>query len=213
MADNKNFEAYFKKILEIQKNRENRELSNTELKSIAKEIGFSEDDWQAVEKSFQDHYQRGTGFLNHHNWHDAIEELKQAITLKPTSIETLYNLALAYQKKWSEMNSGNDKKEAEKYARLCLEIKPDHAGALKLISDLRKNMTGQTTGNLSPAQNTKNARVVFSLIAAILVVFMGALFVFLANDSPQSPLVTEAEKQTQTSTSNSETSKSTGGNT
>lgn len=52
---------YIDKVLEIQDQKHN--LSDSDLREIAKEIGLSESDLQAIDKNIEDSAQRAQGFM------------------------------------------------------------------------------------------------------------------------------------------------------
>lgn len=186
---NKNLQAYFNKLLEIQKTQENRALNEGELKQIATDLGLSDHDWQAVQDVFNNHYKRANGFLTHKNWEDAIAEFKQALILKPQDVRVLYGLASTYKSQWLEEQLSNDRVKAEEYARLCLEIKADHAGALKLISDLRRAYLSQ-----QKIQKSNQKDIVYgSVILGGLLLFLAGLVFFQLSSPTSNHLETTAE--------------------
>ena len=133
-------EQFITKILEIQQARSQQPLSQSELQDIATDLGVTDSDWKYIEQVYQGHYKRGNGFLNHQNWEDALDELKQAHAIKPYEVSVLYDLALTYQGLWKEGGKKQHKKSAIHYARQCLTIKADHSGALQMLSDFRRKI-------------------------------------------------------------------------
>ncbi|MDX2303905.1 MAG: hypothetical protein NW226_13950 [Microscillaceae bacterium] len=140
---NKNMEAYIAKILEIQQAQSEKPISENEMKQIATELGFSTDDWQKVDKTYEDLWKRGNAFVQHKNWEDALHNFHQALVLKPYDPSLLYMIASAYEGRWKELHHPKDKEKAHHFADQCLQIKADHAGAIKLISDLKRQKPTQ----------------------------------------------------------------------
>ena len=136
-----NVGRFIKKVSEIQYSKDDGEMSSAYLKQIAQEIGLSEGDWKKVQKVYEDHVKRGTGFLSHKNYEDALSEYQQALILHPDSEDTLYSLAAAYEGRSWETGSKTDREMAEKFAKQCLYISPTHQGALELISNLKRITT------------------------------------------------------------------------
>ena len=87
---------YIESILKLQEENKNSPLSLDELNQLHQELGLSREDLNFIDKKFQDSFQRGLGFIRYQDWNRAIEELEQAIVLKPLHIEVLYRLAEAY---------------------------------------------------------------------------------------------------------------------
>lgn len=178
---NENLKAYFSKILTLQQEQRNRALSENELHDIALSLGVSEADWQFIQKVFENHRTRAQGYLQHNNWQDAIPEFEQALTLKPIDLTCLYGIAHAYKLKWQQSANKTDAKQAENYAKQCLEIKPDHQEALKLISDLRQNKTQQSHTSRTNAKKPANA--VFAFIGLLIMAVTGAIMFLVQRPS------------------------------
>ena len=159
-------EDYVAKIMEIQDRRRDLPLTGEELREIALQLGMSEDDWQAVEEAAEGYLTRGLGFIKYENWPDAIEELEQAVVLKPGHLEALFGLATAYQRKWEKTGNQPDRDKAEEYADRVLAINPAHDPSLKLISDLKKGPAKRP--GISMARMLHLAAVI--LVAAVVVI-------------------------------------------
>lgn len=203
-----NLKAYFNKIIEIQQSQKNAQLSEGDLKSIAKNLGFSEDDWQFIEQNFQDHLKRAGGFLGHQNWTDAIDEFNQALILKPHHVKTLYGIASAYKGRWEENHNKDDKAKALTFAQQCLKVKADHAGALKLISDLRKGQNQQVFSYNNSVQKGQQKRIATGIMIGLgIIVFLASLFIFMGvenqkvDDDFRPEFTQESQNETQNSTS------------
>lgn len=136
----KNIEAFIHKVLEIQKDKTEKPLSQQELRDIAQDLNITDEDWQHIEQIYQDHYKRGHAFLEHQNWEDALEEFKQAQAIKPSEPSILYDIASVYKGLWDEHKKKQDKQNAIFYARQCLNFQADHQGAVQLISDFKRNV-------------------------------------------------------------------------
>lgn len=133
---NKILEAYIEQILRIQQDRNRQSLSVEELEKIASDLGMSQSDLKLIESKFKDFLARGQGYSRYRNWDKAIEELGQAVLLKPLHIETLFGLADAYKNRWSEKGKNSDKENALLYAERCLQSDARNEGALFLVSQL-----------------------------------------------------------------------------
>ncbi len=198
---NENLKAYFSKILELQQQQRNRALSENELHDIALSLGVSEADWQFVQKVFENHRTRAQGYLQHSNWQDAIPEFEQALTLKPIDLTCLYGIARAYELKWQQSDNKTDAQQAENYAKQCLEIKPDHQEALKLISNLRQNKPTHSRQKKTVAQKTMQSILIS---VAVMVMVIAAAVVFLVQNPSndyREPLPTIEENTTRSQNS------------
>ncbi|MCI4669798.1 MAG: hypothetical protein MRZ79_16810 [Bacteroidia bacterium] len=129
---------YINRILELQdKNQSHAPLSEEELKKVALELGLNEGELAFIDQEIEDHKQRGKGFASYENWEDAIEEFKQALTLKPIDQESLGEISRAHYELWKAKSKGEDKEKAISYARNLLDLDPSHEPSLKMISDLK----------------------------------------------------------------------------
>ena len=134
--------GFIQKVSEIQSAKDSDEnMSSAELKQIALDMGLSDEDWQNVQQTHSDHVKRGEGFLSLENYEDALYEYEQAHILRPDDVDSLFGLATAHGGKSLQSGSKVDREMAVTYARKCLQVSPDHRGALALISNLKELRT------------------------------------------------------------------------
>jgi tetratricopeptide (TPR) repeat protein len=134
----KSHQQFFEKALAIQAQRREK-LSEAEKKEIALDLGFSEDDWQAVLASFEGHLKRGTEFLKRNNYEKAITELEDALIIQPEHTGTLAALAQAYLGEFQSKKRKNFKEKALQYAQECLQYAPDNFQAHQVIDAFNPN--------------------------------------------------------------------------
>ena len=108
------------------------------LKPFAMDVGVSEEEWTDMVEIFHDHVHKGSSFIDHKNWDDAIEELDIAYQLDPSHEDTLFMLATAYEQRWWEKRWTSDKKKGIKYGELCLEANPKNKKVAGIITNLKK---------------------------------------------------------------------------
>lgn len=166
MSEN-NLERFIERILQIQDSQKQQKLSQKELKDIAFEMGLNELDWRKIEETTNNHLIRAKGYMTYQNWEDAMKELDQAYPLNPQNTDLLYNMAYCYKMQW--LNSGKelDKKQAEKYARQCLNFMPSHKDAVKLISSFK----------IKEIKEIKKSKAKYIIL--VLIILLGLLFLFL----------------------------------
>lgn len=134
--DHNHIEAYFEKVLQIKNQR--RALTKAELKEIALELGMSESEWKEVQQAAKEHIDRGYNFLDHHNYDDALKELRQALIVFPTNAKALYGIAHVHEQWFLAKGKKGDKNEALKFAHEALQFSPSHTEAARLISELKE---------------------------------------------------------------------------
>jgi hypothetical protein len=138
-ADNfdQTLQAYVAQILKIQQAKSQEPLDIEELNQVARNLGLSPEDLDLIDEKFRGFLQRGLGYSRYQNWQKAIEELQQAVNIKPMHIEALFGLADAFRQRWLIMGKPEDKTQALQYAERCLQYHYNHEGALHLISQLQ----------------------------------------------------------------------------
>ena len=168
-----NLERFIERILQIQENQKQQKLSQKELKDIAFEMGLNELDWRKIEETTNNHLIRAKGYMSYQNWEDAIKELEQAYPLNPQNADLLYNMAYSYKMQWQNTGNEVDKKQAESYARQCLNFTPTHKEAIQLISSFKRKE------KFSP----KNSKKKYLIIGIVLFIIFLLLYLTLYQTS------------------------------
>lgn len=133
---NKIIEAYISKLFEVQRARENQPLTDEELKEIALDAGMTEEDWQAAQEAANDHNARAEGFLKYKNWSEAVNEYAQALSIRPLDTQLLSGIAYGLKMRWHTTHDPQDRDRALTYARQCLQVSPENAQSLMIVSEL-----------------------------------------------------------------------------
>ncbi len=133
-----NLEKFIKTILDTQNVEKTKAYSQSELKKVAFEMGFTQEDWEQYLAAFDQHITRGKGFLNHGNWNDAIVEFENAHHLNPYNLIALYYLAFCHKQRYLVKKKRSDRERAIELAERCLQRDANHSPSYKLISDLKK---------------------------------------------------------------------------
>lgn len=162
---------YVEHILQLQAEKNQEVLSQTELNEVAHRLGLTNADIIYIDKRFTAYYTRGINYTKYNNWDKAIQELEQACKIKPISSEALYRLADAYRNRFLKKGKKEDKILAEKYAQRCLQIEYGHEQAIALISQIAR---------IRP-QNKKKTWFKYILII-VLILSVGILIFFMLND-------------------------------
>ena len=133
--DESTLSAYLKRVMAL-KEELRRTPSEDELKSVAREVGLSDEDLAAIDRVAEDHAVRGHGYLEHGRYSDAITELEEAVAVAPRRVEWLHSLARAHLGRWQEARDPADGDRAEALARQCLEIEPHHTASYEVLNEL-----------------------------------------------------------------------------
>lgn len=153
---------YIERVMELQRQRRDA-MSVDELKSVARELGMSDEDMAAVDVAAHDYQVRGTRHMEHRLWGDAIEELANAVALNPTNVESLYMLAVAYKERWLADGNEADREQAISYARRGLAIDPGHTPSYQLLEMLRTS-SGPTLKTMSHTARTRALTIIGVLL-------------------------------------------------
>jgi len=185
-------EQFIRQILEIQNKEKSPILKTNDLKNIVLEMGMTESDWQLISETFNGYALRGKGFLEYKNWEDAIKEFEQAHTLNPYNTDILYGLALSHKNLWHQTNMSTHKANAERYAKMCININPKYKEAIALISEIKQpknqhiasiNAQQIITNQTTQVTNTKNQKLIVILIISIFVAILFIGFILYTTQS------------------------------
>ena len=131
-------ENFLRKVLEIQTEDEDCDLSEETLKLIAMRAGLSESDWERICLKLESYFLRGKSFLTIGNGGEAIAELESALALAPYRSDVVAACGEAHYLNWKENRNSVSKTRAEMLFRKCLESDPVHEGAIGGLSRLRE---------------------------------------------------------------------------
>jgi tetratricopeptide (TPR) repeat protein len=163
---------YIERVMSLQRARRDA-LSVADLKSVALELGMSDEDMAAADTAARDYLERGNQHLRHKLWDDAVEELTNAVALNPTDVDALYGLAVAHKERWLADGNQLDHEHAIAYARQSLLYDPHHTASYQLLESLRSS-TGPSFSTMSHTARTR-----FLTVAGIIVLIVIAVAIIL----------------------------------
>lgn len=149
-------QKYIQKMLQIQEKQQNKPMTNEELKNIALDMGMGEEDWQKAQDMSQGYLKNGNGHLRYGNWQDAADQLEQALTLIPYSLEANYGLAKAYEGIWLDSGEEGWIHKIKRHVDQVLQIQPGHLPSLEILNTIRRQQSiekknkGRVVKNLLP---------------------------------------------------------------
>lgn len=129
-------ESFIKKILDYQDDPQPALPPQADLLAIAQDLGMSEEEWETFKKEGDEHYARGKNFLKYNNFEDALKEFQQAFVVDPYRKDLAFDIASVYGRRWEKTGNSEDKKQANIYARYCLQLDARHEGAAQWVSRL-----------------------------------------------------------------------------
>ncbi|MDX2303040.1 MAG: hypothetical protein NW226_09580 [Microscillaceae bacterium] len=168
MEFDKILRTYIEHLLKLQEEHQNTPLTLDELDRLHQELGLTPQELDFIDKKFQDYHHRGLGFFRYQDWDRAIQELEQALILKPLHMEVLDLLAEAYMNRSRKKHSPKDHQKALYYAERCLQSDPRNERALYLIAQLRR-------GSHTRHRTQHLLKVFIGLMMAILLAFSAYL--------------------------------------
>lgn len=127
---------YIAKVMAIQESHLNRPLDAHDLKLISEELNLSEEDIALINMEFKGYLHRGIGFMKYKNWRSAVEELDQALALKPYHYGALVSLSAAYEQLFYKDKDKKFKEMALSLSRRCLQVDPSNEDAVRIITNL-----------------------------------------------------------------------------
>lgn len=131
----KMLQNYLERVMAI-KEQQSKTLTEQELRSIAREVGLSDEDLAAADQAAHQHFQRGLNFYQHRRWDDAVNELQEAVAYAPGWLDYKAQLALAHLERWKQSGREPDRYAAASLARECIDIDPNFEQAYQILNQV-----------------------------------------------------------------------------
>lgn len=164
-------EKFIQTILEIQNSKNSVIHDTKDLKSIAVEMGYTENDWQEYIELFEKYLNSARAFLEHNNTNDAILNVEKAVELNPYSLEANALASQVYKYHFLKTRQKIFKQKAIAQANKCLHIDNSHSQSYELISFLKNEKAG----------NPK--KIIIAVAGAILVTAIASVMLFVTRTS------------------------------
>jgi tetratricopeptide (TPR) repeat protein len=144
---------------------------------LVQSLGVDEAEWQQLQEAFGEFLQEGKKQLQENQLEEAQELLEKALLIRQDDVETLSALSEVHLRLWRNNGSADDSYKAERYARRCLLIQPDHEAAQTRLAIIRPNV------NIEGSANSKRVIILVALMVAL--ALMGIIaYMVLANAAP-----------------------------
>jgi hypothetical protein len=181
--DQQLLERYLYHILRKKEENKNR-FTQEELNQIAKDLGFTEKEWLAIEKEGEKHAQRAESYLKVERYSESESELQKACEISPLNPQYLAQMAELQVILWKKGKGKNHLNLAEQFAKRALEVEPSSQKALKTFEQINQLKKGKG-----------RKRIFLGIIAFVLAIPLG-LFVLIAIDElvPKTPTGFEGKK-------------------
>ena len=166
-------EKYVKRILEIQS--KNPVLLESDITAIAKELQLTDTELILIENEFKNHFDRGIGFMKFKNWPTAIEELEQAVDLKPYHYNSSLMLASSFEQLYYQTSDEQYKEKALSIANRCIDLDVKNAEAYRIVSNLQNRSVGAKIGRkvrkkMPKGRGKRNLVAILGVLAMIMMV-------------------------------------------
>ncbi|MEM8605171.1 MAG: hypothetical protein AAGF24_15225 [Cyanobacteria bacterium P01_H01_bin.121] len=178
--------------------------TQADLEAIALELGISAETVQKARQLAHEQLMAGIRHNQQQQWEQALKALQQSLELHPINLDTLHQLALAYQGRYQETRQQRDREQAQQYLKQCLQLQPDWQPAQQLLNELEQQLdqalvsdsgaSNLAESNRSPLQPQNRRYLPLVLGGSSLALISGiALFVsfFTVRQSPNSPSVVQ----------------------
>lgn len=157
---------YVEKMYKIQMSEDESILSPAELKTVALDMGISEEEWEESQQVFKDHLKTGQQLVKQRNWDDAVVSLDHATSLNPYHIDAIYAHAQALVGRYNETGDANDEAKARELINRALKVEPGHPPSVSLLTMLS---SGKKSVESEKKQTKLTKYIAGGVIAAILV--------------------------------------------
>ena len=165
---------YVQRVSELSKTKQHL-LSQSELESIALEVGIAPEALQEARRAAQAHYERGLDYRQRNGWGAAIAELENALVLNPSHADSHFQLALAYDGRYQQTKHKGDRQAALKHLNHCLGLEPDHPEGKRLQQSWQK-------ANIKPRKSLPIA--LFVALGSLAALLGSALLIMLQPANP-----------------------------
>jgi tetratricopeptide (TPR) repeat protein len=135
--DTARLEAFLNKALEAQEADAHSFPAEEEFRQIALRAGLSEEDWEKLSSTLEDHLNRGRNFLEFGNAKDAVKEFEEAHAIAPYRIDVIRDCGRAHALLWEKTGDRESFAIAERRFLHALELSPGDEVAAEGLSRLR----------------------------------------------------------------------------
>ncbi len=126
---------YIERVSELSQRRQQLP-TQTELESLALELGLSKADLKLAQAEAKACRQRARTYCRVGRWEDAIAEFEGSALIPVTSPDILLDWAKAHKGRYEETGKKADRDQAQQLARQCLDIQPNFRAAAILLNEL-----------------------------------------------------------------------------
>ncbi len=171
---------YIARLLSTQDERDEW-LDEDDLKTVARDLGLSDEDLARIEATTEAHRQRGQHFSQHGAWDDAVAEYRQAVVLDPFDVPLVHALAVTHARRYEETRDREDRETAERYTRRCIELDPNHQPSYELLTALKQSPA------TAPPKPAARRAVILAFAMAMVVIAAAALVYLNSSPPPEAP--------------------------
>jgi tetratricopeptide (TPR) repeat protein len=168
-------EKFIKTIIDTKNSKKSDIFNKQELKNIAFEMGFTEDEWKEYQEEITKELNAGRAFMKYDNTEDAIKHFEKAAKLDPYSLEVHAELANTFVKQYIKTKRKEDRENAINHARTCLDIESTYTNAYEIISQLKRQ----------PLVNSKKQVVILLLFLVIASATIVTIFLLSNKEEPE----------------------------
>ena len=132
------YDQFLAKVHELLDKGDESSLSDVALIVLAKEMGLSQENWEYIEQKFNEYILRAENHLKHKNYSHAINELTNALLIKPLNENALLLMSKAYLLVWKQNKEELNYNHTLYYAEKVIRLYPDSQEAYRLIQQTKR---------------------------------------------------------------------------
>jgi len=133
----KNIEIMVQKMLEMQEQNKNKNLTNDELKELASTIGIPEFEWQEMMRTADKNIELAQNHYNFENYKDAYETVVSVVAFNPNLLKAQILASECSIKLFETTNDSEYLEKAQLFANEALKRNPKETKAIKILSNIR----------------------------------------------------------------------------
>lgn len=135
MDMDKKWENYIQALTRLQQERERP--SEEDMREIARQLGFTDDDLQYLEQRYQELLEQGRQALLHQQFEEGYDTLQQAHAMRPFEAEPVVLLTELCAKAYLSTRQDLWKQRGEEYAKEAMQIAPHNTRVMAALDALR----------------------------------------------------------------------------
>jgi len=156
------------KVLELQRNKEVKPLSLSELKELDLSLGMTEEEWDSMMVKAEQYVSMANSHIQYGNFIEAYKAAESAVSINPYHEQALLLMANSALGKYESDQKDEFLIKAQEHANELLKINPKQQTAIQILAKVR--------GHFNTEKAQKKNILKYGAIAGIILIFIFGYF-------------------------------------